>query len=270
MQCLGYFSYLLLIVMSFECMQHLALVANWSNYLLQSFVFATVMTISSFLMCWFIFYSIKTPTSSVKINLALMLSALLNMGKALLAIGFGAALYFTPLSNSMSFIDSWYLLLIFMVFIGIDSQGIGIKRGWLNIKILLLPLSAILGSMLAAIGLYYLTQPEMNLWSLLALSQGHGFYSMSGIIMTKMVSPELGTFALMIDLFRELIAILMLYAIGWRYPRSSICAAGATSMDATLPMIKQSCGSDFIPYALMSGLILTLIAPIMVSVLAAI
>jgi uncharacterized membrane protein YbjE (DUF340 family) len=40
-------------------------------------------------------------------------------------------------------------------------------------------------------------------------------------------------------------------------------------MDVTLPMVKQACGNDFIPHAMVSGFILSVLAPIVVSVLAA-
>ena len=40
-------------------------------------------------------------------------------------------------------------------------------------------------------------------------------------------------------------------------------------MDVTLPMVKQACGNDFIPHAMISGFILSILAPIAVSILAA-
>ena len=68
---------------------------------------------------------------------------------------------------------------------------------------------------------------------LIALSQGYGWYSMSGILFTKLHSTELGGIALLTDLFREIFAILLMYCLGWRFPRSAISSAGATSMDIT-------------------------------------
>ncbi len=93
---------------------------------------------------------------------------------------------------------------------------------------------------------------------------------MSGVVVTELRNAELGSIALMNDLFREIFAILLMYCLGWRYPRPAISAAGATAMDVTLPMVKQACGHDFIPHAMVSGFILSLLAPVTVSVLAAI
>ena len=93
---------------------------------------------------------------------------------------------------------------------------------------------------------------------------------MSGIVVSELRNAELGSIALMNDLFREIFAILLMYILGWRYPRAAISAAGATSMDVTSPMVKQACGNDFIPHAMVSGFVLSILAPIAVSVLAAI
>ena len=88
---------------------------------------------------------------------------------------------------------------------------------------------------------------------------------MSGILLTQLHSSELGGMALLTDLFREIFAILLMYCFGWRFPRSAISSAGATSMDATLAMAKQSCGTHYVPYAMVSGIILSLLAPILMS-----
>ncbi len=69
--------------------------------------------------------------------------------------------------------------------------------------------------------------------------------SMSGILFTQLHSAELGGIALLTDLFREIVAIFLMYTMGWRFPRPAISSAGATSMDATLAMVKQSCGTHY-------------------------
>ena len=104
-----------------------------------------------------------------------------------------------------------------------------------------------------------------SLNEVIALSQGYGWYSMSGILFTKLHSTELGGIALLTDLFREIFAILLMYCLGWRFPRSAISSAGATSMDVTLAMVKQSCGTHYVPHAMMSGIILSLLAPLLIS-----
>ena len=153
--------------------------------------------------------------------------------------------------------------------VGLGRADSPLDRSWLNFKILLVPIGCIFGSLFAVIA-YSFWNTQMDLKDLIMLSQGYGFYSMSGVVVTELRNAELGSIALMNDLFREIFAILLMYCMGWRYPRSAISAAGATAMDVTLPMVKQACGHDFIPHAMVSGFILSLLAPVMVSVLAVI
>ena len=155
-----------------------------------------------------------------------------------------------------------------MVLIGLDLAYSPLDRSWLNWKIMLVPVGCIIGSILGAIAVSFITK-DIDLKDLIMLSQGYGFYSMTGIVVTELKNTQLGSIALINDLFREIFAILFMYMIGWRYPRSAISAAGATAMDVTLPMVKQACGNDFIPHAMVSGFVLSVLAPIAVSVLAA-
>lgn len=112
---------------------------------------------------------------------------------------------------------------------------------------------------------YYLLLKHFTLNETLALAQGYGWYSMSGILFTQLHSAELGGIALLTDLFREIVAIFLMYTMGWRFPRPAISSAGATSMDVTLAMVKQSCGTHYVPHAMMSGLLLSLLAPLLIS-----
>ncbi|EYT24305.1 hypothetical protein J622_03722 [Acinetobacter sp. 1564232] len=112
---------------------------------------------------------------------------------------------------------------------------------------------------------YYLLNKHFTLNETLALAQGYGWYSMSGILFTQLHSAELGGIALLTDLFREIVAIFLMYTMGWRFPRPAISSAGATSMDVTLAMVKQSCGTHYVPHAMMSGLLLSLLAPLLIS-----
>ena len=267
---LPYFSYLLLFAIAFEFAQVIDRIERPQAILSNAITIAFLTTLGSFLCCYFLFKSIGVKVSHGKVSADLFFKSLINISYALitLALGYFSAItlqqYITPIH-----LNSWYLLLVFMIFIGLDLAHSPIDRSWLNWKILIVPTGAILGSLIGAICSYLLIH-NISFKDLIMLSQGYGFYSMSGIVVTQLKNPELGSTALMNDLFREIFAILLMYLIGWRQPRSAIAAAGATSMDATLPMVKQACGNDFIPHAMVSGFILSILAPIAVSVLAAV
>jgi uncharacterized membrane protein YbjE (DUF340 family) len=201
-----------------------------------------------------------------KISLHLFLNALKNIGKAFLAlaVGIGLGMLVQKLDLHIAF-NSWYLLLIFIFLIGVELAFTQFDRSWLSWKILLVPVAAFIGSCLAAIVNYFILSNHYSLNEVMALAQGYGWYSMSGILFTELHSAKLGGIALLTDLFREIFAILLMYCLGWRFPRSAISSAGATSMDVTLAMVKQSCGTHYVPHAMMSGLILSLLAPLLIS-----
>ena len=219
--------------------------------------------------CYILFKSIGHQPAHGKVSTALLLKSLLNISYAFIALvlGYGLAELVHYFNLNLS-ISTWNLLLIFMLFIGLDLAYSPLDRSWLNWKIMLVPLGCIIGSLAGALLSSFIIK-DINLKDLIMLSQGYGFYSMSGIVVTELKNAELGSIALMNDLFREIIAILLMYSIGWRYPRSAISAAAATAMDVTLPMVKQACGNDFIPHAMVSGFILSILAPIAISILAA-
>lgn len=267
---LPYFSYVLLIAIAFEFSQLVDELQHPLQILSTSISIAFLTSLGAFAICYLLFKWAGFLPSSGRVSLDLVIKSLVNMSYAFLALAGGYFLHAgLSLFDLSLYISTWHLLLIFMFFIGLDLAYSPLDRSWLNIKILLVPIGCIFGSLFAVM-LYSFWNTQIGLKDLIMLSQGYGFYSMSGVVVTELRNAELGSIALMNDLFREIFAILLMYCMGWRYPRSAISAAGATAMDVTLPMVKQACGHDFIPHAMVSGFILSLLAPVMVSVLAAI
>lgn len=263
---LPYFSYILLISVAFELTQALNHVQNPTAILPPALLIAFTTSIGSFFICLITYKLIDRQSVQGKISLHLFLNALKNIAKAFLALGVGILLGVVINSAGLAIsFNSWYLLLIFIFLIGIELAFTQFDRSWLSWRILLVPIAAFVGSCLAAIFNYFILSNEYGLNEVMALAQGYGWYSMSGILFTELHSAKLGGIALLTDLFREIFAILLMYCLGWRFPRSAISSAGATSMDVTLAMVKQSCGTHYVPHAMMSGLILSLLAPLLIS-----
>lgn len=263
---LPYFSYILLISVAFELTQALNHIPNPATILPPALLIAFTTSIGSFFICLMTYKLIDRQSVQGKISLHLFLNALKNIGKAFLAlaVGIGLGMLIQSLELQITF-NSWYLLLIFIFLIGVELAFTQFDRSWLSWKILLVPVAAFIGSCLAAIVNYFILSNHYSLNEVMALAQGYGWYSMSGILFTELHSAKLGGIALLTDLFREIFAILLMYCLGWRFPRSAISSAGATSMDVTLAMVKQSCGTHYVPHAMMSGLILSLLAPLLIS-----
>lgn len=263
---LPYFSYLLLISVAFELTQALNHISDPAAILPPALLIAFTTSVGSFFICLITYKLIDRQSIQGKISLHLFINALKNIAKALLALGLGILLgILVTQSNLQIAFNSWYLLLIFIFLIGIELAFTQFDRSWLSWKVLLVPAAAFVGSCLAAIVNYLILSNHFNLNEIMALAQGYGWYSMSGILFTELHSARLGGIALLTDLFREIFAILLMYCLGWRYPRSAISSAGATTMDVTLAMVKQSCGTHYVPHAMMSGLILSLLAPLLIS-----
>lgn len=263
---LPYFSYILLVSVAFELTQALNHIPNPAAILPPAVLIAFTTSIGSFFICLMTYKLIDRQSVQGKISLHLFLNALKNIEKAFLAlaVGIGLGMLIQKLDLHIAF-NSWYLLLIFIFLIGVELAFTQFDRSWLSWKILLVPVAAFIGSCLAAIVNYFILSNHYSLNEVMALAQGYGWYSMSGILFTELHSAKLGGIALLTDLFREIFAILLMYCLGWRFPRSAISSAGATSMDVTLAMVKQSCGTHYVPHAMMSGLILSLLAPLLIS-----
>lgn len=263
---LPYFSYLLLISVAFELTQALNHISNPIAILPPALLIAFTTSIGSFFICLITYTLIDRQSVQGKISLHLFMNALKNIAKAFFALGLGILLgILVNASNIQIVFNSWYLLLVFIFLIGVELAFTQFDRSWLSWRVLLVPAAAFVGSCLAAIINYLILSHDYTLNEMMALAQGYGWYSMSGILFTELHSAKLGGIALLTDLFREIFAILLMYCLGWRFPRSAISSAGATSMDVTLAMVKQSCGTHYIPHAMMSGLILSLLAPLLIS-----
>lgn len=263
---LPYFSYILLISVAFELTQALNHIENPTAILPPALLIAFTTSVGSFFICLMVYKLIDRQSVQGKISLHLFLNALKNIGKAFMALaaGIGLGMLIQSLELHITF-NSWYLLLVFIFLIGVELAFTQFDRSWLSWKILLVPVAAFVGSCLAALFNYFILSNDYGLNEVMALAQGYGWYSMSGILFTELHSAKLGGIALLTDLFREIFAILLMYCLGWRFPRSAISSAGATSMDVTLAMVKQSCGTRYVPHAMMSGLILSLLAPLLIS-----
>lgn len=161
------------------------------------------------------------------------------------------------------FIDLGLCLLLF--FVGIDiskNSNVFSKLKKYGKKIWFLPFSTILGSLLGGFLSSFIV--SISIGESLAISSGLGWYSLSAIELSK-VSTKLGSIAFLSNVFREVIAILIIPTVA-KYIGSfeSISVAGATAMDTLLPIINKSNTSDISVVSFFSGVILTASVPILV------
>lgn len=182
---------------------------------------------------------------------------------ALGMVGMGAAAAGLHL-GWLDAISTNHLLYLLIVLVGIDLAELKLNSVWRAPGVMLLPLLVIIGSMVG--GMVAALCTGESAWTSLALSSGFGWVTLSSILVSSKLGSSYGAIAMLTDLFRELMAISMLYLLGARFSREAIGICGATALDATLPLIRQKCGTNHVSLALISGFVLTLASPVLIMI----
>ncbi|MDC7228342.1 MAG: lysine exporter LysO family protein [Spirochaetales bacterium] len=161
-------------------------------------------------------------------------------------------------------VSGWMLrFLLFSIGIDMVKSGVNLKAALAKPETIYLPLGVIIGSLLGSLipAAIFEIEPGKSL----AVASGFGWYSLSGVLITDMGDPILGSASFVSNILRETIALLSIPLISRsRFPHIGIGVAGATSMDVTLPLIEKSCGPDSVPVSITSGAILSLLVPVLV------
>lgn len=148
--------------------------------------------------------------------------------------------------------------------IGCDSATLRSFRQ-LNPRLALLPFVTIVGT-LAGSMVSSLVLPHRTLTDCLALGSGMGYYSLSSIFITEYRGAELGTVALLTNIFRELVALLLAPFIARHFGKlAPISVGGATTMDTTLPVITRSVGSQYVVLSVFHGFVTDFSVPFLVT-----
>lgn len=133
-----------------------------------------------------------------------------------------------------------------------------------NIKIVLVPFSIIIGT-LSVVGLFSFFMPGISFRDSLAIGSGLGYYSLSSILITQLRNETLGLIALLSNLTREILTLLLTpILVKYFGDIAPIASAGVTSMDTTLPIITKFTDKEFAMIAIFNGIVLTLIVPFLI------
>jgi len=162
---------------------------------------------------------------------------------------------------------SFYVLcaLMFSVGFSIGHQPETVQQ-FKNIpnRVILLPLTTILGTWLGAIVIGLFTRHSLA--DTLAISSGMGYYSLSSILITQYKGIELGTIALLANIFREVLALLLAPLLVRYFGKlAPIAAGGATTMDTTFPVIVRYSGKEYSVVSIYHGFVTDLAVPFLVT-----
>jgi uncharacterized membrane protein YbjE (DUF340 family) len=155
--------------------------------------------------------------------------------------------------------------------------GIGLDLGhhgevWAHLRtgglrLALIPFGIAFGSLVGAA----LAAPllRLPLGHVLAVGAGFGWYSLSGVLLTHLVSAELGALAFLTNVARELMAVLLIAPIAKHLGHTvAVAPSGATAMDTTLPIVARATGAETAVVSFVSGAVLSSLVPLLVPLLA--
>jgi uncharacterized membrane protein YbjE (DUF340 family) len=163
---------------------------------------------------------------------------------------------------------SIWVLYILMLFVGLsfgsDPRLPEILRS-VSLKIMLVPLSTILGTFIGIL-VYNWLIPGVGLKDSLAIGSGFGYYSLSGVLISRVSGESMGTLALLANIIREIFSLLFAPILNRYFGKlAPISSAGATSMDTTLPVILKVSGKDYLIISLFHGVVLTILVPFIIA-----
>lgn len=156
--------------------------------------------------------------------------------------------------------------LLLCVGIGIGSdRNIVTKFKSLNVRMALLPLGTALGTFAGSLAVSLILSGRSPL-DCLAVGSGFGYYSLSSIFITEYKGAELGTIALLANIIREMVTLLLSPVLAKVFgPLAPISSGGVTSMDTTLPIIMASSGEQYSAVSIFHGFILDFSIPFLVT-----
>lgn len=184
-------------------------------------------------------------------------------------LGIGAGYFVLPSSffgYTDIIIDIGLCLLLF--FVGMD---IGKERNIIEsikdigIRILLIPLGIISGSILGSIIAGIVLKMPLNEAG--AVGAGLGWYTLSSMMLTN-YSTELSALAFISNVIREIISLITIPVVAKYIGHlESIATCGAPAMDTALPVISKATNSETTIIAFISGVICTMSVPIILPII---
>lgn len=148
--------------------------------------------------------------------------------------------------------------------IGSNENVVGEFKS-LNPCLVLLPVATILGCFAGSVVAWLFLQYR-GVTDCLAVGSGFAYYSLSSIFITQYRGVELGTVALLSNIFREMMTLLLAPLMARIFgPLAPIAAGGATTMDTTLPIITQTCGQQYVVVSLFHGFVVDFSVPFLVT-----
>lgn len=188
-----------------------------------------------------------------------------------IALGIAGGYFFLGLEHKDLLDEILMSALYFMVFVaGIEIGGNRhiIKKICNPQSILLavaIPTAVTIGSLGGAALSAFVTGMEMR--DALLVGSALGWYSLSSVVISTLYSVEIGTIAFLANMLREVLAFLAIPLLVKINKFLALAPSGAATMDSGLPVVIKYTNIHVGLFAFINGLLLTLLVPVLLSVL---
>ena len=163
---------------------------------------------------------------------------------------------------------SEYLLYLLLFFIGLNLGHASIKfKAHFKVSAhdFLVPVLVGAGTLCGALAVSLVMQDRYQTGEVMAAGAGFGYYSLSSLIILEISGNKLAMLALLANLFREMATLVFSPILSKIFGGlAPVASGGATSMDTTLPVIVKTSGKSYVVIAVISGITLSLLVPIII------
>ncbi len=190
---------------------------------------------------------------------------------AFIALGIGGGYFFLAVEHKGLLDEVLMFALYFMVFVaGIEiGSNRHIVKKICNPRSLLLavaiPTAVTIGSLGGAALSSFFTGMKMQ--DALLVGGALGWYSLSSVVISTLYSVEIGTIAFLANMLREVLAFLVIPLLVKVNKFLALAPAGAATMDSGLPVVIRYTNIHVGLFAFINGLLLTLLVPVLLTVL---
>jgi len=160
-----------------------------------------------------------------------------------------------------------YLLYVMLFFVGMGmvQKQVDFKAIFANKTLVLLPVFTIAGTYLGAVVAALVT--PFTVKETMGMLSGFGWYSLSGILISDLGYPVLGSISFLSNLFRESFSFFLIPLfgrLGRRYYPAAVCSGGATTMDVTLVLLSGHFGMQTMVASIYHGVVMSMAAPLLI------
>ena len=175
--------------------------------------------------------------------------------------------------NDLHFVDfivnnEKYIFDFLIIIVGFSigmNKGVLSKMKQYGLKIFIVPLGIIIGTILGGILCSFILNMDMNVTT--AIACGMGWYSLSGLMLTNLTNATIGSITFLSNLMREILTYISVPILAKKTNYlTAIAPAGATSVDTTLPIISKCTDDETTIFAVINGLICSTLVSFLIEI----